>query len=163
MDKKTLIETLRNTRTEWEALLAEVGEGRMTQLGATGAWSVKDVIAHLTAWERRPLAWLTAVRQGATPVPAPWPSNLSEEQTNAWIYDANREQSLRDVLDKSRRVHEQFMKELAAIAEEELNVPGRYSWLNGNTFAESIPGNTCEHYQEHSQMIRKWLELEKVQ
>jgi hypothetical protein len=163
MDKKTLIEAVRNSRVAWDVLLAQVGEERKTTPGVTGNWSVKDVVAHLTAWERRPVAWLTAVRQSATPEPAPWPPNLSEEQTNAWIYEANRGRSLREILDESGQVHEQCMKQLLVISEEELNVSGRYSWLNGSTLAESILGNTYEHYQEHSQMLRMWLESEEVQ
>lgn len=163
MDKKTLIEAVRNSRVAWDVLLAQVGEERMTTPGVTGNWSVKDVVAHLTAWERRPVAWLTAVRQSATPEPAPWPPNLSEEQTNAWIYEANRGRSLREILDESRRTHEELMKLLQMATEEELSDSRRFSWLKGNPLAESLPGNTYAHYQEHSEMIRNWLKPEKVQ
>jgi hypothetical protein len=157
MDKQELLETMKTTRAGWDALLTEVGEARMTVAGVTGNWSVKDVVAHLTAWEKRTAARLIAVRQGGKPEPAPWPPNTSEEEENAWIYEANRKRSLRDVLDDSRRVHDQVMKQLQAVTDEDLNEPGRFSWLDGNKLAENIPGNTYEHYQEHAELIRKWL------
>ena len=157
MDKQELLETMKTTRAEWDALLTEVGEPRMTVAGVTGNWSVKDVVAHLTAWEKRTVARLIAVRQGGKPEPAPWPPNTSEEEENAWIYEANRKRSLRDVLDDSRRVHDQVMKQLQPVTDEELNERGRFSWLDGNKLVESIPGNTYEHYQEHGELIRKWL------
>ncbi len=155
MNKEQLVETMRTTRTAWQALLTEVGEARMTVAGVTGKWSVKDVVAHLTAWEMRTAARLSAVREGGAPKPAPWPSNLSEEKINAWIYEANRVRSLRDVLKDSHRVQDKVIKQMQSITDEELNT--RFSWLDGNKLAEYIPGNTYEHYQEHAELIRKWL------
>ncbi|HEX7589157.1 MAG TPA: ClbS/DfsB family four-helix bundle protein [Anaerolineae bacterium] len=157
MDKQELLETIKTTQIGWEALLTEVGEARMTVAGVTGDWSIKDIIVHLTAWEERTVARLTAVRQGGKPEPAPWPKNLSEEEENAWIYEANRKRTLRDVLEDSRRVQNRLMKLLQSVTNEELNEAGRFSWLGGNKLVESIPGNTYEHYQEHSELIRKWL------
>ncbi len=48
MSKARLLENLRTKRAEWDAVLAEVPEAQMTEPGAAGKWSVKDVIAHLT-------------------------------------------------------------------------------------------------------------------
>ena len=163
MDKATFIRTTRGARAEWEQVLAEVGEERMLTPVAAGHWSVKDVIAHLTAWEQRPVAWLTAIRRGETPSPAPWPPDLGEEKTNAWIYEANKDQPLRQVINQSRRVHEQLLKELEMTSEGDLNDAGRFAWLNGNSLAESIPGDSYEHYRDHTRMVREWLATEKVQ
>lgn len=52
MEKTTFINTLKEARAEWEALLAQVDEDRMLQPGAAGKWSVKDIIAHVTWGER---------------------------------------------------------------------------------------------------------------
>jgi len=69
MEKQQLLETMKTTRADWETLLTKVGEARMTVAGVTGNWSVKDVVAHLTAWEKQTVARLTAIRQGGTPEP----------------------------------------------------------------------------------------------
>jgi len=52
MTKTTLLETLRSKQAEWQALLAEVPADHMTEPGVAGEWSVKDIIAHLTYYER---------------------------------------------------------------------------------------------------------------
>ena len=163
MDKQAFFQMARDARAEWDQVLGQVGEARMTVPGVAGDWSAKDMVAHLTAWEQRPVAWLTAIRRGMIPEPAPWPPNLSEEKTNAWIYEANRGRSLDDVLDESRRVHAQLLMELEAISEEDLNDARRFAWLNGNSLADSIPGDSYEHYQDHTRMVREWLALEKTQ
>lgn len=163
MEKNQLINTLRIERAAWDALLKEVGEERMSTPGVVGDWSVKDIIAHITAWQRRPVEWLAAARRGDKPKPAPWPPSLAgDDPINAWIYDANRNRPLKEVLAESRQVHDKLMQGLESMPEQELNDASRFSWLNGNSLADSIPGNSYEHYQHHSQDIQAWLKLEKV-
>ena len=135
----------------------------MTKPGVAGHWSVKDMIAHLTAWEQRPVAWLIAIRRGELPEPAPWPPDLGEEKTNAWIYEVNKDKPLAQVIEESRRVHELLLKELESVTDDALNDAQRYRWLNGNSLDDSIPGDSSEHYQDHARMVREWLALEKVQ
>ena len=50
--KAGLLRELRAVRAEWDALMAEVGAARMTEPGAAGDWSIKDVTAHLTSYSR---------------------------------------------------------------------------------------------------------------
>ena len=50
--KAELVDAMRAKRAAWEALLDEVGEARMIEPGVDGEWSVKDVIAHVTVYER---------------------------------------------------------------------------------------------------------------
>ena len=52
MTKERLLATLRAERARWEALLDEVGAARMTEPGVVGSWSMKDLTAHLTAYQR---------------------------------------------------------------------------------------------------------------
>jgi hypothetical protein len=52
MDKLTFINKVQEAHEEWQSLIAEVDKSRMTESGLPGAWSVKDVIAHITWYER---------------------------------------------------------------------------------------------------------------
>jgi Mycothiol maleylpyruvate isomerase N-terminal domain len=52
MNRATFLATLRAGRAEWEALLATIPIDRMTEPGAAGDRSVKDVVAHVT-WSER--------------------------------------------------------------------------------------------------------------
>jgi hypothetical protein len=158
MDKADLLDILKTARADWDALLEQAGEARLTQPGVVGDWSVKDVVAHLTAWERRPLEWLQAARRGDAPVPAPWPQNLSEDETNAWIYDSNRGRSLQEILDESRTVSRQIVELVLELPEKDLSDPQRYAWTQGISLIERMPGNTFDHYREHGEQVRAWLD-----
>ena len=72
--KQQLIERIWQERAGWEALLAEIGEERMTQPGAMEEWSFKDTLAHLITWWQRDLARLEMARHGERP---PRPSDVS--------------------------------------------------------------------------------------
>ncbi len=88
----------------------------MDQIGVTEQWSVKDVIAHLTGWRRRTVARLQAARRGEQEPVLPWPADMqTDDEINAWLYEANRSRSLRDVLDDSRQVFHQLMAAVDAM------------------------------------------------
>ena len=53
MRRADLLAQLRSENEGWEGLLAEIGEDRMDEPGVAGAWSIKDIVAHLAAWRRR--------------------------------------------------------------------------------------------------------------
>ncbi len=133
MSKAMLLDQIERERLVWERLLAAVGEERMEQPGASGEWSFKDVVAHLSGWRIRTLARLHAALTGAEPVPPPWPTDLDEDseagltQINAWIERAGRERSLEEVLDEARHSFDLMRDAVLALSDEELSGPGRSS------------------------------------
>ncbi len=155
--KQELLETLITVRASWEALLSQVGPDRMQLPGVTGEWSVKDIVAHVAAWERRAVAWLKAVQVGTWPEPPDWPVNLSEDGLNAWIYAANRGRRVQDVLNESRQGFDELIEALELVPEQDLSAIGRFAWLEGKSLIASIGGNTFEHYRVHAEAIGAWL------
>ena len=76
MTKSELLSWLREEQGRWEGLLDRVGEARMEEEGAAGSWSTKELVAHLTAWQRNLVARMSAAQRGeAAPAP-PWPAEL---------------------------------------------------------------------------------------
>jgi len=61
--KVRLLDMIRTARAEWDGLLSQVDETRMTQPGVAGEWSVKDVIAHIT-WHEREMIGMLRARTG---------------------------------------------------------------------------------------------------
>src|SRR5512147_2260816 len=112
MNKLELLETLHTSRTNWNALLAEVGEEHMTKPGAAGHWSVKDIVCHITAYERWLVDWLTAASQNTFPTLSPL-DDSDMEHRNARIYEMTRAMSLLDVMNNTR----QTLAELLAVIE----------------------------------------------
>lgn len=163
VNKAALLEQIERERLVWEQLLRAVGEARMEQPGAAGAWSFKDVVAHLNGWRTRTLARLDAARTGAVPA-TPWPADLDEDseagltQINAWFERAGRERSLEEVLDESRRSFDRMRDAVLALSDEELSDPHRYPWMGGEPVGAVI-GYSFEHFhEEHEPALSAWLD-----
>lgn len=157
MSKAEFLNLITAKRDEWDALVTGIAPERMTEKGATGDWSVKDVIAHLTVWEEKPIAMLEA-RQGRGVVkPRPWPDEMSTDEANDWIYKANQDRSLQELLAQSRRVHGRLLELVQAMPEKDLYASDLPD-LEGGTLADYIASDTYDHYREHTVVIRAWLE-----
>src|SRR5215470_19364468 len=105
MDKTTFISTLRQSRAEWEALLAQIDEERMLQPGAAGKWSVKDVIAHVTWGEREMVPIMrTRVLAGSEL----W--NLSDDERNEIVYQQNRDRPLQEIMSEERQAYADLLE-----------------------------------------------------
>lgn len=75
MNKATLIAELNREHGQWEELLAAIGGARMEQ----PAWSIKDIVAHLTGWRRRTVGRLQAALPGEPEPEPPWPAQLQTD------------------------------------------------------------------------------------
>src|SRR5262245_6565128 len=105
MTKNEMLADLRREQEQWEALLTQIGEARMDQPGVAGEWSIKDIVAHLTGWRRRTVARIQAAQRGEADPSPPWPAHLqTDDEINAWIYQTDRDRSVREVLADSRQV-----------------------------------------------------------
>lgn len=151
--KAQFLENLRTGRSQWDALLAEVGEERMTQPGVAGEWSVKDIIAHVTWYEREMVGVLEAHALVGSDL---W--DLPTDQRNIPIYEENRERPLTDVLAEAQRVYRQLLELVESLAEEDLTDPGRFEGMPTEWQPwDIIAGNSYEHYRQHIPDIRAWL------
>ncbi len=61
MNKSELLNWLQAEYQQWETFLDQIGMARMDQPGVNGEWSMKDIVAHLSGWNR----WLVARLQAA--------------------------------------------------------------------------------------------------
>src|SRR6266702_1565526 len=132
MRRTDLLAQLRSENEDWEGLLAAIGEDRMDEPGVAGAWSIKDIVAHLAAWRRRTVGRLEAAAHG-NPEPAhEWPADLHEDdEINAWFHERDRNKSVRETVAESRRVFEQLVSAIEQMPEDTLEHPERLPWLQG--------------------------------
>jgi Protein of unknown function (DUF1706) len=162
-DKSELLDTMRAERAYFEELLARVGEEKMAQPGVdgNGEWSVKDILAHVAAYEE----WTAGeIRAAITGEPAPpneddeahqedwWETN----RRNARIYILNRDRPLEEIMAKSRQAFERLLAAVEMIPEEDLSGP--QEWTYGEPLAKMIPVQSYAHYQDHTPAIQAWLD-----
>ncbi len=148
-----LIEMVKQERAAWQALIKQFDPERLTLPGVVGDWSVKDIIAHLTWFERE---MLELVKRHALEGSDLW--NLPTDERNAAIYSEIRGQSLEQVLEESNQVYNQLIALLPSLTNQDLTDPGSFpgmppDWQPWMIIAD----NTYEHYQHHILDIERWI------
>lgn len=162
MSKARFLDILRSERARWEALLAERGVAAMERPGVAGDWSLKDVIAHVTAYERGLVEWLEAARQGEVRVFADL-DHPDVDYRNALILERSRNQTLEAVLAEAESVFERLMELASGLAEEDLLEPERTAWFvmprwkTERALWECIADDSYKHYRQHRADIGGWL------
>ena len=154
IDKAELLGNMQAGYNTFEALLAGLNEAQMTTPGVNGEWSVKDNLAHLTAWHLRQLDLLQGVRQGKEPG-IRLVQDSSVDEINERFYQENKDRSLAEVLAAFRSSYQDVLADVQAMTDEELNKP--ISWLDDRPIWLWVAGNTYDHYEEHGGFIRNWL------
>ena len=147
---------------EWhllEASLAKLTPARMLAPGLEGERSVKDILAHITAWEWLMLQWLEESYAGLTPQrPAPGMTWDDLDQLNEQIYVADKDQELEDVLAELKTVFRQCFQVVEGMPEVDLFDGSRFVWREGDPIWHMVAANTWWHYKEHREQIEAWRE-----
>lgn len=158
MTKAKLLAELRASRKEWDTLIAEVGEARLTEPGAAGAWSVRDISAHLTAYNRWCVNASEAHFRGEMP-PMDGAEGLPYEEFNRLHHERTRDKPLAEVLDVSRRVYQRLLEMVEAHSEAFLTEPRQFPGAPGPILvSDLLNGDNYGHAHEHAAGIRAWLE-----
>lgn len=157
MDKTELLNGLHEEYRKWQALLDEIGTARMDEPGVAGAWSIKDIVAHLTGWRRRTVARLQAAQRGEPEPPPPWPAHLkTDDEINAWIYESNHARPVRQVLDDSDQVFQQVLAAIEGLPDHVLADTPRYLlWMEGKPLNAAV--FFAHFHEEHEPDIRAWM------
>ena len=153
-----LIEVMRTARANWETLLAEAGEARLTEPGVEGDWSLKDIIAHITYFETWAADNVMAFRAGA-PRPQSEYKGLEVDEENARIYERFRARPLAEVLQESQASFQRSIEAVQGLRDEDLYDPKFTRVPDADwTAFDLIEGDTFEHYNDHITSVRAWLD-----
>jgi uncharacterized damage-inducible protein DinB len=142
---------LARERAKLLAALDGLSEEEMTRPGAVGRWSVRDVLAHILAWEEEAVTRLDLL---AADRPQDFAPIVDEEELGAWNARAHQRYAglaLAEVMRRLADVQGRILAGLDSLSEERLGtdagpVPVR-NWLPECTYA---------HEQEHCADILDW-------
>ena len=155
--KAQLIENLQSKRAEWDAVLASVPESRMTESGVAGYWSVKDLIAHLTYFERWIADRLHENLHGQIYTPQPI-DTMEDDERNEIIYQQNRNRPLAEIRAESRQAFQSLMEGVRAHSEAFLVEPQQFEGVPFPVVIwHLLRGNVYDHYGQHIPSIKNWL------
>ena len=153
MKKQTFLTNLEQTWACFRGSYTGLTEAQLTEPGVTGEWSVKDVIAHVSWYERQMVGMITTRSLAGSPW---W--NLTLEVRNAAIQAENRDRPLDEILKESQEVFGELMKQLESLSEEDLHTAINFKDMPTEWVPwEVIASNTFEHYPDHSRDIQNNL------
>lgn len=158
LDKTKLLDLISTEYAFAERTLALVKPEQMKISGVCGGWSVKDLIAHLTAWERRLLRWVENARKG---IPLVIPEiGFTWQQIDMLNAHTARMDSVRlvpDLLDDMHKIQARVLEMVQALPDEDLFEETAFNKLFHYKLLDAIVSNTYDHYREHLEQIREWL------
>jgi hypothetical protein len=147
--KAGILQGVREEHRKLGALFAGLTEGEMVARETPEAWSAKDIMAHITAWEQMLVGWYQTGLKGIKQEMPDWSKTDAVDTINKEIYERNLKRSLDDIKKDFHASYKTFLKTVEKIPEEDMFVPGRYEWLGKATLALGIIGNGSHHYTEH--------------
>lgn len=130
---------LRDIDKAWRGLMDAVEgipESLMSEAGVAGDWSVKDILAHIAAWDRETTRVVMEIMRGDEPS---WP--IHEQKFNDLNYEADRRLSPIEARNRALSAHKALVEMLDGRGEV------RADWVRGTTYG---------HYPEHTEEILRW-------
>ena len=156
MPKKEILEHVREGRTALLAALEDLPPDAMLRPGVAGLWSIKDILAHLTAWQSELVTALTQLDK-----PTRVPNIVNIEDIDAWNdeqYRAAARRSVQAVLEDFNGVHKHLLKAVESLDDKTLDDARKFPWMEGEPLWYLIEENVTLHEREHAAEIRAWRE-----
>ena len=158
-------------RDKFELTLNRVGYSRrMTLKGVTGKWSIKDILAHILAYELYIADRMNEILHGQEYTPCKTQSALDafleefgypdfgsplldDDAPNAWVVEKHKNVSLEDVATQEIQAFSSIVTMLEKMPQK---------LVDEHNLFDRIANNTFKHYREHLRDIRQWLKTHAV-
>jgi hypothetical protein len=147
MDRSQLLKRLDEGWNTLQEAYAGLSDPEMMEPGVNGAWSIKDIIAHVTSWETEALKNLPLILAGKKP-PLYSITYGGIDSFNAQTMEQKRLLSLDEVLRQRDETHRQLIDFIQRVSEEQ--------FIRETRFRHRLRLDTYSHYPKHTGMILKW-------
>lgn len=153
MSGDDLLERAREEREALAALWHGLSEDEMTRRpGPQPAWSVKDVIAHITWWEQSMVNWVKRALSGEMLTRTETPDEI-----NARVYQDNRDLPLATVLETFEASFPIVEALLERLDDDEIN-DAEVCNIREMPLLYFLVGNTFAHYADHVDDLRAYVD-----
>jgi len=161
--KEHILAALREQFDSWEELLASLSEEQITAPHFDYDWSIKDVIAHLWAWQQISIARIEGGLHNREPEFPKWILRLGEDgedntdRVNALTFETNHEKPWSEIYQNWKDGFLRFLELGNDISERDLLDGDRYSWLKGHSL-DFILVASYDHHHEHLEKLLEWMQ-----
>ena len=125
--------------------------------GAVGVWSVKDVLAHIAAWQSELVTAFNQIQNKRVPdiVRIDDIDEWNEEQ-----YHVSVRRSLEAIQADLEGVHRMLARMVADTDEKTLTDNRKFPWMEGEPLWYLVEENGTLHEREHAEEIRAWRDVQ---
>ncbi len=156
-DKIRLLEMIRSEFNFFERTLLLIAPERMLIPNVIGWWSVKDTVAHFTAWMEYLLRWFDQATHGQKPdIPAPGYTWDDIDKLNDARSERDKDLPLNQVISDFRQAHLDVCELVQALTERDL-FESDWDGLFYQPPWRLISANTYQHLHEYAVPIRQWI------
>jgi hypothetical protein len=161
-DKQHILNDLTEIFNRWQEFLTNLSEEQITAPLVPSEWTMKDVVAHMWAWQQASVARAEAALHDREPEYPEWwrlmGPNPDEDvdRTNAWIYESNRDKPWSSVYADWKAQFQRYLELTRRVPEKDLLEPGRYAWMGTYALVAS-PMGSFDHHEEHLDTLDAWL------
>jgi hypothetical protein len=149
MNKQQLLVNLDKAWKQFKESFSDLTEDQMTVPCVTGDWTVKDIVAHVSTWEKEALKTLPLILQGKrTPRYKDLYGGINAFNAKMSLF--NRNQSLFKILQESESIHQQLVAYINNSPDE--------LFTSETRFRRRLRLDTFSHYPIHAKAIAEWHE-----
>lgn len=145
MKKSEIMERVRASHGKLTDALEGLSEEQATRTGLNPQWSIKDALAHITAWEIEGARILREIQAGS------WkPQRLNGQlidEFNARAVEERLMRSMREAREEFDRAHGEMEQVIASLPEEIDEKSPTYKFIEGVTF---------RHHAHHAAQIEEF-------
>jgi hypothetical protein len=153
VDKQKLLDRIEGAWTSFLDSFAGLSPAQLETPNVAGAWSIKDIMAHVTTWEEEALKNLPLILEGKRT--ARYKDQYGGiDAFNDQMTERKRALSLDEVRRQFEATHKQLVEYIGAAPDSEFATETR--------FRRRIRWDTYSHYPHHEKAIRDWREATKV-
>ena len=163
--KETCLAEMHASFAEVMAVIDAIPRERLTDVGVTPGWSVRDLLAHESGYERWVAAAIFGDLEGRTPTTQEYygrdeaPTEAEDENddtVNAWVVAHARTLPVDDVLAEFRWAHDRLVEAVEACAEADFEESDRLPFTEGKTLLAILPGQCWGHHRQHLPQIQEF-------
>lgn len=153
--KSELIQAIHTARHEWDTLIAQLPHHLLSEFVASGQWSIKDIIAHVTEYDR----WLAlGLAMRLQKPPQIWLDDISLDEFNAVLHQQIADRNPDDILLDSNRVFQDLINAVEEHSEAYLFGTHRVEGVSYDIIPfQILKSELYGHYYDHIPAIRGWL------
>jgi hypothetical protein len=153
--KSELIQVISTARNEWDTCIAQIPQCRLSESVTPGSWPIKDIIAHVTEYDR----WLAlGLALRLQKPPQIWLEDISLDEFNALLHQQIADRTNAEIFRDSRRVFQDLIKEVELHSEAYLFGAHRVEGVSYVVIpAQLLKSESYGHYYDHIADIRAWL------